>query len=127
MNKIDVLEDTIKYYSENPKRRAYKSTESTKTQCAYYDKDTGNRCAVGRLLSLDLARALSDENQVVVDIIHYLPKEVQELGAGFLQDLQYFHDMKQFWTETGLTEEGENMVKSLREKYALESTNSPSS
>lgn len=111
--KFEVLEDTVKYYSEDPETRRCSSIIN---QC-YYSSQKANKpesdgCAIGRLLpeelriELDALPASSINNK----IFGLLPKDVQALELNFLSRLQSFHDNSKNWniTGSGLTFEGQS-------------------
>lgn len=124
MDRKQVLEDTIDYYSEDVNRRCKKSNSS---QCYYSPKTIGKEgisegCAVGRLLSDKLKEEI-DENypdgQSVSGIFNELPSEIQSLGEDFLMSLQRLHDTNRFWTEKGLSELGKQEVLIIKQEYDL--------
>lgn len=115
---LRVLEDTVKYYSKDVKRRAYDPVSKT---CKYSGTDikgcTGTGCAVGRLIPLKLRRQL--RNTVVKNIFYDLPPEVQRLSLPFLENLQSLHDERYFWNSGGLTQMGLNKVAHIKKEFNL--------
>lgn len=101
--RAEMLLDTIQYYASDPNRRA---AGEHLASCKFYDKKTGNRCAVGRYMNLDdyeeswevsgwedLARAGA------------IPPDVLALGTGFLEALQCLHDEDIYWLSSTLGED----------------------
>ena len=129
MTKLELLEDTVKYYSIDTSRRAVVKLESGATECMY-TTDDGQHCAVGRWLQPnykntkwvdnegcsadDLISGISGNNyQYEVDELFV--KGVRHIPAWFWMDLQQLHDNDGFWDKDGLTEEGVEQVDKLRE------------
>lgn len=104
---IDVLNDTVEFYGEDPQGRRATNEHD---QCMYLVPETGNKCAVGRLLpeeGLNLIAyafesALGDRVRPVC--IKYLP----EIPVRFLRHVQFLHDGKLYWdyNDKGLTGSG---------------------
>jgi hypothetical protein len=113
--KHQIIDETVAYYSEDTKRRAV-----TGQSCHYFQKETGNMCAVGRCANdpqkLDgscyfktLSAKLSDEE--------IFKPEYRGHSVEFWSDLQFLHDENSHWDEKGLTPEGKEYVKNLKENY----------
>jgi len=129
--KLAVLEDTITYYSEDPKRRCKQGKA-----CFYSGKsvkvDTKG-CAIGRLLPKEVSKFLDDtgfggwENNEIYSIIYSLedtkdietmksiPAWFKSLDSGnFFEGLQRLHDEDLFWDENGLSLDGKQEVDKIK-------------
>lgn len=104
---IDVLNDTVSFYGEDPAgRRAVNEHDN----CMYLVRDTGNKCAVGRLLPEEGLNIIADISETALGFtvepvcIKYLP----ELSPSFLRQVQCLHDSKSYWdyNDKGLTDDG---------------------
>lgn len=124
MNRKQVLEDTIKYYSEDTNRRCVKNNG-----CYYNPINAGKKgisegCAVGRLISEELQIELDnlEEEMGVIygNVFNMLPKKIQRLGQGFLVALQNLHDTNGYWDDKGLTEEVAKKVTEIKERYEIQ-------
>jgi hypothetical protein len=122
---LAMLENTVAYYSENPKeRRAVQGNDDSPSNCVY-SSDTGQHCAVGRWIDYDVFDlAEFNEATAVEDIFDYYDNNEEDIfvpeargyALAFWQNLQYLHDKKQNWTDTGLSEEGEAAKQKIIEK-----------
>ena len=91
--RLEFLLDTANYYSEDFTRKSM-----VDTYCKYL-ADNGNKCAIGRHLPDDvcikLDRLHDEHGGSTVDknvVFNELPEWMQELGKGFLKDVQELHD-----------------------------------
>lgn len=115
--RLEILEDTIKYYSEDITRRAV-----INDNCQYITKD-GKKCAIGRLIPNDKIELVRDETGTVYSLIGklkykgVLPEDILYLGMEFLRDLQSLHDGNGYWDKNGLNEVGKNSVEIIKAKY----------
>jgi hypothetical protein len=129
MTKLELLEDTVKYYSEDTSRRAVVKLKSGATECMY-TTDDGQHCAVGRWLQpsyqntgwTDNDKCSADDllNGCNVNDYRYEADDlfvegVRHIPAWFWMDLQQLHDNNVFWDKDGLTEAGVEKVDELRE------------
>lgn len=120
--RLELLEETVAYYSENPsERRCIKDGA-----CKYSPKTLGleksEGCAIGRKLNPEKALEIDrqwhkDMPSDVEAIFPQLPNELQKLGITFLLDLQGFHDMSIYWSEKSITESGKQEVERIKAKY----------
>tara|TARA_R100000742_G_C4277210_1_gene98892 strand:+ start:472 stop:885 length:414 start_codon:yes stop_codon:yes gene_type:complete len=129
MTKLELLEDTVKHYSEDTSRRAVVKLESGATECMY-TTDDGQHCAVGRWLqpiykntdwmdnegcsANDLLKGCN-VNDYRYEVDELFVEGVRHIPAWFWMDLQQLHDNDDFWDEDGLTEAGVEKVDKLRE------------
>jgi hypothetical protein len=113
-----VVEDTVKYYSEDTRRRSLEGSI-----CTYYNPENGNMCAVGRYMcepqkftidnigEMDFSSLLGDFN--FEDI---MKEEVKNLNnILFWEKLQCLHDWSTNWTKYGLKDSGKSKYEELLE------------
>jgi hypothetical protein len=118
-----LLWDTLAYYCEDPKRRA----TNNKGGCSYLTPD-GRQCAIGRLFSKDDA-ALFPDTAIVSTLCRMPPGDNPALlklhhmevlaDDRFLGCLQGLHDAGEHWNEAGLTEFGDDYVRSIIREFDL--------
>ena len=116
----EVLDDTVKFYSEDPLRRAVLS--DAREDCVYTDHE-GNHCAVGRWLQEEYQVYNWDYNQDSVSELFddgytdrdFLVPEVRDLPFEFWVELQCLHDNVCNWDEEGLSSLGKKTVIRLKE------------
>ena len=95
---LKVLDETVAFYSVNPsERRAMAGMD-----CTYMDDETGNKCAIGRLLNQDDLEMLRSNNWLknvsFLSIRDDLTtKKVLDLPTKFLCNLQDLHDDNDYW------------------------------
>lgn len=113
--KIQLVWDTVNYYSENPVERRSKSDVGCVYSPESIDNPNSEGCAVGRLLTNELKLKLDNVGEVgtvgVMAIFHLLPLDIQAYSLDLLQSLQTLHDRDVNWTSTGISDEGEEFVK----------------
>ena len=107
----DLLNDTINHYNSNNR------SITLSGQCYYYPvNDKSEGCAIGRLIKdKELCKTFGCRN--VNEVFSEIPKELQELGPEFLSQLQCLHDVGANWNESGLSENGKEVVEFIREIY----------
>ena len=120
MTRLEFLEDTVKWYSENPDRRCFNHDG----KCLYSPKNALNNtestgCAIGIHLSPELASYLDEHytNSGVERVFEDLPDNLKELGVAFLSNIQYLHDIDSFWTKESLSERGKEFVNEIKERF----------
>jgi len=114
-DKLNLLQETVDYYSEDTSRRAVITDlhdEEEQSICKYYHK--GNMCAVGRCL--DDPKKYEKEFCGVNSIIRKytqkaFKKEYQGFNVALWDKIQRLHDTPCNWDESGLTERGKFNVK----------------
>lgn len=110
MTKLEIIEETTAYYSEDTSRRSIEND-----MCLYFGPN-GKRCAFSRYVEPGKEEELAKcENKLAEDISHFA-KYHKEDGI-FWYDLQRFHDISNNWCDKGLTETGKSKLEELREKY----------
>ena len=110
--KLELLENTIAYYSEDTSRRALEENGD----CQYLTA-CGNRCAIGREMRTDALDEIKNES--IDGVMHLLPKRLQAMGEKFLTSIQNLHDTSHFWDDHGLTISGKRKVQELKDRYEL--------
>jgi len=116
MTKAQIINETVKYYSEDTSRRAYRGSA-----CFYFQKDSGNMCAVGRCANdpqgLDGGKYIRNILLEMSDEEVFKP-EYQGHTTEFWAKLQDFHDSQINWDEKGLISYGQERVLQLKEMFA---------
>jgi hypothetical protein len=134
MTELELLEDTIKYYSENPERRC------VSTVSCYYSPITANKesisegCAIGRHLDKDFALQIDkddadfDGDSGIIQVLSVMlekeenkskfPDWMLKMSPSFLSEIQGLHDANSHWDKNGLTQEGLEYVKEIKNKLA---------
>lgn len=116
--KLEVIEETYKYYSEDPSRRSLSETG----ECLYIGD--GKRCAFSRCCNEEDEKDLqqyegmgADEplNGLGYDI---LKPEYRHEDEIFWCDLQRFHDDDKNWNKKGLTSIGIRKYDNLKSQYS---------
>lgn len=119
MNKLQIIEETVKYYSEDVSRRAIKPGG----RCEYLTSD-GKMCAVGRCMINpgtnrdDDIGFIPSYSIIEVDQDKILKKEYRGHENEFWFDLQKLHDANSNWIDNGLSDAGQRYVEKLKEKWA---------
>lgn len=107
---IDVIEETVKYYSQDPNLRSV----DHKGNCLYNGPD-GKLCAFARYV--ENPKSLS-EGLAVNDNIHCLKDEYTHLDSiEFWDDLRNLHDLDGFWDHEGLSSVGLCEVNRLKNTW----------
>lgn len=129
--RLEVLEDTVKYYSEDTNRRCVSASEDSVSVCMYSPKSVGKEgisqgCAIGRLLPDAMKDAIDFEFDAInIDTLieekdYPIPEEIISLGLVFLRALQTLHDMDEYWQQRkGLTPKGEVKVQEIKTIFNL--------
>jgi len=118
---LDLLDETVKFYSEDPSRRAVGRNENSQTICRYRTED-GRKCAVGRCLetydpkieSWSVDRKYSTEPSEFIVKEEYFFEKYRGFDRSFWTELQLFHDGISYWDKKGLNENGEKEVSRIR-------------
>lgn len=115
--KIELVWDTVNYYSENPSERRCKSYDGCVYSPTNADKPNSEGCAVGRLLTDELKIKLDNVGIIgttgVGEIFHELPDDIRAYSQYLLESLQSLHDRDDNWTPDGISDEGEEYVKKI--------------
>jgi hypothetical protein len=125
MTKLELLEDTIAYYSVNPsERRCINDKRDCKYSNILVNKPHSEGCAIGRHLNKEDALALDElgafsASDLVADFPHYLPVWMKEMNGDFLDAIQRLHDTSYYWDDNGLSADGKIFVDNLKKEYEL--------
>lgn len=112
--KLEIINETVEYYSEDVSRRA----TNDKGRCEYYIN--GKMCAFGRCMINPQFKYVSDDPTLGiknVDQDPLLKKEYRGHENEFWVDLQNLHDNQYHWDKGGLTEFGQKYVEKLKKKW----------
>jgi hypothetical protein len=117
---LRILEDTISFYGEDPKRRSIESIFETGSTICKYNASNGRHCAIARLIpELDrnlLPEACSASDQKILVVLEkYYPNIPNE----FFCKLQNIHDNDLNWDENGLSFRGQDNVESIINRFEL--------
>lgn len=123
MTAIEIIEDTVAYYSEDTNRRA---TNIVNGMCEYLTKD-GRMCAVGRCLLPSKNKGLNHgflnlrtaSEKRIEKKDNYFKAKYRGFPEDFWNDLQYLHDREFHWGRNELTEEGKKYVKILKKNMRM--------
>ena len=119
---LELLNETVEYYSANPERRCV-----TQSACYYSSEKAGKPglsegCAIGR--KLDPQTRLIFDSQGIggigrvfkrTDLFEMLPESIKIMEERFLVMLQSLHDNDQFWTKTSISEKGTDEVERIKD------------
>ncbi len=116
MTKEEFLKDTIEFFTLD--NRGF---DPDTNNCNYHCID-GNKCAIGRYMTVEMADKSDYQNWDIDDIIQekLLPKNVIDLGNNFLHDIQSLHDTESNWNDEGLSEEGKRNVDGIIYDFKLD-------
>lgn len=114
MTTLEIINETVEYYSKDTKRRA-----EVGRACLYFQESTGNMCAVGRCANnpkeLNPAHFFS---QLGLSDEEIFKPEYRGHSVEFWSDLQKLHDDNLNWDESGLSSIGKYQVETLKAKYS---------
>lgn len=116
MSMTDVINDTVKYYSEDTSRR---SVDNKK--CKYNGPD-GKKCAFARFVDEEIAPELEGETayNLIKKGIKLKPEVAHITDELFWNEVQSIHDSDYNWDDTGLSFSGKNEVKRMLYKWGYE-------
>lgn len=127
--RVDIIDETVKFYSENPRAMRAKQLPSEPDSCAYVAPN-GERCAFARCCTEDGVRWLhANLEGSNVQGIETRDKNLNEMlkpeyrghDLHFWINIQRLHDSSEFWGQDGkLTPVGNSRVQRLKCKYAEE-------
>lgn len=135
LTKEEIINETVKFYSTDPKRRSVNNKKEGTPNCQYVSGD-GRNCAVGRCLTTKIKNKVATStynNSDFQGLVHgmigcewdkteeNLDKLLKPSYRGhnlrFWEDLQNLHDVDDYWNETGLSADGTYDLEKLRKKY----------
>lgn len=109
---LKFLKEMIAYYSEDVNRRA---TNETTGACYYLDKNTGNKCAIGRYIINENSLEFSGNYKKLINSYpNCIPENIKSLGDEFLSHIQHLHDSNFYWDDSGLRDEGVERIKYIK-------------
>ncbi len=125
LSKLEILNETVDFYSADPKRRSYSVVDG----CTYNSED-GTHCAVGRCLLPEyheLGTYLKGNNATISTLVEYNGNDfdalLQEQYRGhemeFWKRLQILHDSPENWDKSGITFDGELAVNKIIVTFEL--------
>jgi hypothetical protein len=115
---IEILEETVNFYSEDPKKRS----------AGRYNSSDSNHCAVGRCLLSELKQkgeGLEGNTNDLLTLIcendlnsldEALLPEYRGHSLLFWQDLQNLHDLDVCWTDDFISEKGKRQVEIMNQR-----------
>lgn len=117
MSKVDVINDTVAFYSEDTSRRSFVG-EGFHQRCKYNGPD-GKKCAFARFVDGTVDESLEGKSagDVIENGIKLKPEVAHIEDIPFWNGIQGLHDYGRFWDDKGLTEKGKKMVEQLLEEY----------
>lgn len=116
---LNLLDETVKYYSEDTSRRGINKKINSGNFCMYHTPE-GNMCAVGRCtIKPKAVQERWGDLPVFMVIGKYkfnasLKPEYRGFESWIWKHLQDFHDDKLNWGPSGLTKGGEVHLKTLK-------------
>ena len=124
LSKLEILLETVDFYSSDTSRRGI-----TSTGCMY-NGENGTHCAFGRCMlpkyqkqgeklkynEASVIQFLSKTNKKIDDV---LQEKYQGHELHFWNSIQIFHDSKENWDKSGVTFEGELAINRIIETYDL--------
>jgi len=122
MTPLELINETAKYYSEDPSRRGITIGGHCKYRTA-----KGQMCAIGRLLTEEGLEVAINCGENINNLLVYRKitgEAFKNKYKGFfnkiilLKSLQEFHDYSLNWDVNGLSENGKIALESLQEKYS---------
>lgn len=128
--KLEILDETVQYYTEDPKRRATTKGPLGRNLCVYLAED-GRMCAFSRCM-IDPSRAKDVATPCGDMVERLLGKRVRTdevIPVGILKpeydgytihfwlQIQGIHDSGEYWDDKGMTGIGKERVKTLRGQY----------
>ncbi len=119
----ELLKNTINHFNSNNRGLIVFVGWDLEDMCSYINKETGNRCAIGRELPEELAVKLAENSNGAVDhhnVYIELPDRLKRMGVDFLSYIQLLHDNDENWDENGLSMEGLRFVDNIKMKFDID-------
>jgi len=112
--KLEILEETVKYYAEDLSRRGYDDVED---ECRYFI--TKNKmCAIGRVAKnpREFEKRFKGESVASIreSLDQFLKPEYRGHSINFWDELQMLHDTDENWCEEGLSDRGKEVVEEIK-------------
>jgi hypothetical protein len=118
----EFLDETVEYYSANPEGR-----RCTSMIGCHYSPQTARKfgsegCAIGRKMTpLNAIKAdrlyTGGVKTLLREFPDLLPENLRRMPENFLVSVQNLHDSPMYWTSTGLSVFGKELVAQIRETY----------
>ena len=117
-----IIDDTVQFFGADPESNRCLDDGGL----CMYTNDQGKHCAIGRFLlpehqTLEFANVHINENveniEGVINLDDVLIPEARGFSVPFWNDLQVLHDGQYYWSETGLTDRGENFYHEILSRY----------
>lgn len=126
--KLEIIEELFdNHFVKNPNKRGVSEFEG-RPICVYYKADTRNKCAVGMCLTTKALSYIGREHfegdvRDLDDFLSnnldfYMKPEYKGHSLTFWDDLQTLHDSPRCWTNTGLSDGGQEQLALLKKLYA---------
>ena len=145
MTKLEIINETVEFYSQDTKRRAVTKSTAGNT-CEYLNKD-GCKCAVGRcfdenhilhsfvssfsgnvhalareiikkIKGIDLEHIMLDSSIPCLELDDIFFEKYRGHNLMFWGNLQTLHDESDYWDKNTLSQRGEKYLEHLKQKYA---------
>lgn len=117
MTAIEIIDETVEYYSANINRRSV----DFRGVCVYRSTE-GNHCAVGRCMTKSSLHKYGESTMTPYDfkaLDALLYKRYQGQPIELWDDLQSIHDYEGNWDENGLSAEGIIIVDNIKKRYGI--------
>lgn len=116
---LQILDETVRFYSEDPSRRAVKKRPEGNITCEYFLNEARSlkMCGVGRCL-LNPSHIPEGGADELWESFKFKP-EYDGLNAEFWMEIQEIHDQQEYWDDAGMTTDGKFAVKEFKRKIRL--------
>ncbi len=116
MTKQEIIKETVDFYSADINRRSIGIYQG-EWRCMYNGSD-GKKCAFSRCCGLipnemegwSAYKVLEKDSNILLE-------QYRGHSKDFWNDIQQLHDYATYWTESGLSEQGQLTVEQLYNKY----------
>jgi hypothetical protein len=115
--KIEIIDETVAYYSEDVSRRSISKGEYR------YFGDNGKKCAYARCWkdnAIGFRENTTARSENMPEPDDLVRDEYKGYNRDFWQDIQSIHDANRYWDEKGMTEIGRAKVENLKRLYSIE-------
>lgn len=131
MTKLEIIDETVKFYSEDINRRAIirgNTDGKPSHKCVYLTPDQ-RMCAFGRCMTIDSLKKAEEKGSLnstidgllsdlgLANVDDVLRAKYIGHSTSFWADVQILHDRDNHWDQNGLTKEGEKYVSNLKEAW----------
>ena len=128
MTKLEIIEELFdNHFVNNPNKRGVSEFEG-RPICVYYKDDTRNKSAVCMCLTTKALSHIGREHfggdvRDLDDFLsnnldYYMKDQYRGHSLEFWGDLQTLHDSTRYWTNTGLSDYGQEQLSDLKKRYA---------